>query len=86
MSAEDRDTELGWPFGRNTWPYVVGTEYVFGATVWGYEGGDGNAVAWSGTSIAPLRYHFNADGDLDRPPVDVGARLREDLRLGGVRR
>lgn len=86
MSAENTDTGLGWPFGRNRWPYVVGTMRVLGATVWGYEGGDANAAAWSGTALQPLRYCYNEDGDLDRPLVDVGARLREDLGVRGEHR
>lgn len=71
---------LGWPFGRNGWPHVVGTMYVLGATVWGYQGGDGNAVAWSGTATHRLRYTWDEDGDRHRPHPDVGAKIREEVR------
>jgi hypothetical protein len=78
MSADDSDP-LGWPFGRNKYPYVSGTMRILGATVWGYEGGDANVVAWSGTATHNFRYTWNRAGDQDRPHPDVGAEIREEV-------
>jgi hypothetical protein len=46
----------------------------------GYQGGDANVHAWTGGAKQPIRYVFDEDGNVDRPPVDVGAEVREQLR------